>query len=100
MGKGATLHIFVDNDHAGDTVSRRSRTGFVIFLNHGMIDWLSKKQSTIETSVFGAEFCAMKHGIETLRGISYKLSMMGVPVTGPSYVFDDNMLVVTNVSRP
>jgi hypothetical protein len=29
-----------------------------------LIDWVSKKQATIETSVFGAEFIAMKHGIE------------------------------------
>lgn len=65
-----------------------------------MINWLSKKRSTIETSVFGAEFCAMKHGIENLRVICYKLCMMGVPINGPSYVSGDNMLVVTNASRP
>eukprot|EP00804_Cyclotella_cryptica_P001676 CCRYP_009051-RA/>CCRYP_009051-RA protein AED:0.08 eAED:0.08 QI:0/0/0/1/0.5/0.6/5/0/841 len=100
LGKGVTLRMFVDSDHAGDKVSRRSRTGFVIFLNYGMIDWLSKKQSTVETSVFGAEFCAMKHGIENLRGIRYKLRMMGVPIKGPSYVYGDNMSVVTNVSKP
>ena len=64
LGKGVTLRMFVDSNHTGDKVSRRSRTGFVIFLNYGMIDWLSKKQSTVETSVFGAEFCTMKHGIE------------------------------------
>jgi hypothetical protein len=57
LGKGVTLRLFVDSNHAGDKVSRHSRTGFVIFLNHGMIDWLLKKQSTIEASVFGAEFC-------------------------------------------
>eukprot|EP00804_Cyclotella_cryptica_P024391 CCRYP_018575-RA/>CCRYP_018575-RA protein AED:0.15 eAED:0.15 QI:0/0/0/1/0/0/4/0/667 len=56
LGKGVTLCMFVDSNHAGDKVSRRSRTGCVIFLNYGMIDWLSKKQSTVETSVFGAEF--------------------------------------------
>lgn len=65
-----------------------------------MINWLSEKLSTIETLVFGAEFCAIKHGIVTLHGISYKLHMLGVPVNGPSYVFGDNMLVVTNVNRP
>ena len=92
--------MFVDSNHAGEKVSRRSRTGFVIFLNYGMIDWLSKKQSTVETSVFGAEFCPMKHGIENLRGISYKLRMMGIPVKGASYVYGDNMSVVTNLSRP
>eukprot|EP00804_Cyclotella_cryptica_P015343 CCRYP_007990-RB/>CCRYP_007990-RB protein AED:0.06 eAED:0.01 QI:0/-1/0/1/-1/1/1/0/244 len=100
LGKGVTLRMFVDSDHAGDKVSRRSRTGFVIFLNYGMIRWLSKKQSTVETSVFGAEFCAMKHGIENLSGIRYKLRMMGVPVKGASYVYGDNMSVVTSTSKP
>ena len=65
-----------------------------------MIDWLSKKQLTIEASVFGAKFSALRHGIENLRGIRYKLSMMGIPVDKPSYVYGDNMSVVTNVSKP
>ena len=50
--------------------------------------------------MFGAEFCAMKHGIENLRGILYKLRMMGVPVKGASYMYGDNMSVVTNSSKP
>jgi hypothetical protein len=39
---------------------------FLIFCNMALIDWISKRQATIETSVFGAEFVAMKHGIEKL----------------------------------
>ena len=35
---------------------------------------------TIETSVFGAEFCVMRHGTEALHGIRYRLYMMTVPV--------------------
>jgi hypothetical protein len=50
--------------------------------------------------VFGAEFCALKHGIENLRGIRYKLRMMGVPIDGASRIFGDNMSVVTNSSKP
>jgi hypothetical protein len=65
-----------------------------------MIDWLSKKQSTVETSVFGIEFCTMKHGIENLCGICYKLRMMGIPVKGATYVYGDNISVVTNSSKP
>jgi hypothetical protein len=65
-----------------------------------MINWLSKKQSMVETSVFVAKFCAMKHGIENLRGIRYKLHMMGIPVKGSSYMYGNNMSVVTNLSRP
>ena len=43
-----------------------------------LVDWLSKKQPTIETSVFGAEFVALKHVMEALRGIRCKLRIMGV----------------------
>jgi len=65
-----------------------------------LIDWISKKQTTIETSVFGAEFAAMKHGIKKLRGLRYKLRMMGIPLTSPSYIYGDNKLQVTNSTRP
>ena len=64
------------------------------------IVWFSKKQSTIETSVFGAEFVAMKQGMETLRGLRYKLRMMGVEVPNPSYIYGDNMSVIHNTQRP
>ncbi|KAI2513193.1 hypothetical protein MHU86_1231 [Fragilaria crotonensis] len=99
-GKDVDLRLFVDSDHAGDKKTRRSRTGFLIYLNSAPITWFSKKQSTIETSVFGAEFVAMKQGMETLRGLRYKLRMMGVSLSGPSYIYGDNMSVVHNTQRP
>ena len=59
--KGMRFKIvaFVDSDHAGDVVTRRSRTGFLVKLNNSPIYWLSKKQSGIETSLFGSKFMAM-----------------------------------------
>ena len=99
-GKDVDLRLMVDSDHAGDRLRRRSRTGYYIFLNSALIAWISRRQPTIETSVFGAEFVAMKHGVETLRGIRYKLRMMGVPIDGPSYVYGDNMSVINNTQKP
>ena len=60
--------MWVDSDHARDKVTRRLRTEYFIFLNTSLINWLSKKQAAIEGSVFGAEFVAMKTGVEALRG--------------------------------
>jgi len=100
LGKEVDLRLWVDSSHANDKTNRRSRTGFFIFLNSALIQWLSKKQPTIETSVFGAEFVAMKHGIETVRGIRYKLRMMGVKLSGPTHVLGDNMSVIHNTQRP
>jgi hypothetical protein len=99
-GKGVDLRMFVDSDHAGNKATRRSRTGFLIFMNMALIGWVSKKQATIEGAVFGAEFVAMKHGVEELRGIRYKLRMMGVPIDGPTYIYGDNMSVINNTSKP
>ena len=100
LGKDVDLRMMVDSDHAGSKTTRRSRSGILIFINMSLIDWLSKRQSTIKTSVFGAELVAMKLGIERLRGICYKLRMMDVPLTGPSYVYGDNKSAITNSSTP
>jgi hypothetical protein len=64
------------------------------------IVWFSKRQPNVKSSVFGAEFVAMKNGIETCRGLNYKLRMMGVDLIGPTFVYGDNMYVVHNTQRP
>ena len=33
LGKEVELRMFVDSDHAGDKATRRSRTGFMIYVN-------------------------------------------------------------------
>jgi hypothetical protein len=88
LGKDINVHMMCNSNHAGYKRTRCSCNGFLIFCNIALIDWVSKKQPTIETSVSGAEFVAVKLGIEKLRGLRYKLGMMGIPLTGPSYVFE------------
>jgi hypothetical protein len=41
-GKSIDLRLFVDSDHAGEHFMRRSRTGFVIYLNKAPIAWFSR----------------------------------------------------------
>ena len=65
-----------------------------------MISWFSKKQTTVETAVFGSEFVALKTAVEALRGVRYKLRMMGVPINGPTYIYGDNQSVINNTSKP
>ena len=50
--------------------------------------------------MFGAKFVAMKTGVETLRGIRYKLRMMGIEIDGPTYIYGDNQSVINNTSKP
>ena len=59
-GIGFTMRVFVDSDHAGELTTRRSRTGFIIFLNSSPIYWFLKCQTSVETISFGSEFIATK----------------------------------------
>ena len=65
-----------------------------------MVQWFSKKRSTVETLVFGTEFVTMKKGVDALQGLRYKLRMMGIPISSASYIYFDSMSVVDNTSRP
>ena len=80
--------------------TRRSRTGFFVFINSALVQWLPKKQAAIETLMFSAEFLAMKIGMESLRGLRYKLRKMGVSIIGPSLMYGDNMSIIHNTQRP
>ena len=100
LGTEFIMRAYVDADHAGDKVTRRSRTGFLVYLNSAPIYWLSKKQTSVETATFGSEFVAMKQCCEYLRGLRYKLRMMGIPVNNPVFTYGDNQSVLWNTSVP
>ena len=78
------------------TMKRRSRTGFLVYLNSTLVYWSLKKQTSIESSSFGSEFITMKQCCD----LRYKLRMMGIPVEGPAYIHGDNQSVLCNTSRP
>ena len=99
-GREVELRLYCDSDHGGCKKTRRSRTGYFIFLNSAPIVWYSKRQTTVETAVFGAEFVAYKQGMECCRGVRYKLRMMGIPIAGPTYSYGDNMSVIHNTQTP
>ena len=94
------VHAKVDADHAGDVITRRSRTGFLVWVNSSLIHFHSKKQTSIESSTFGSEFIAMKQCCEYLRGLRYKMRMMGISIDGPSLIQGDNQSVLANTTIP
>lgn len=99
-GETVDINVFVDADHAGNQVTRRSHTGIIIMINMSPIIWFSKRQNTVETSTFGSEFIALKIATELTESLRYKLRMFGVPISGPARVFCDNESVVNSSSFP
>ena len=95
-----STHCFVDANHAGDTETRRSQTGILLFCNRAPIIWYSKHQNSVEASTFGSEFTAMKNAIELIESLRSKLRMFGVPIEGPTNVFCDNNSVCKSTTKP
>ncbi len=99
-GESVNISVFVDADHAGNQVTRRSHTGIIIMVNMAPIIWYSKRQNTVETSTFGSEYVALKIAIELVEALMYKLRMFGVKIDGKPRIFCDNQSVVTSSSSP
>ena len=99
-GKSVQITVFCDANHAGNVLTRRSQTGIVIYINMTPIIWISKRQNTVESSTFGSEFLALKHATELIKGLRYKLKMLGIPIDGPARLLCDNESVVINGSFP
>ena len=100
LGKPVEINAWVDADHAGDRLTRRSHTGILIFVQSAPIFWYSKRQATIESSTFGSEIVAMRTCLEFVKDLRYKLRMMGVPLDGPAVVWCDNKSVANGASMP
>jgi hypothetical protein len=99
-GNAIQINCFVDADHAGNRVTRRSHTGILIFINRAPIIWYSKAQNTVESSTFGSEFIATKIAVDLVEALRYKLRMFGVPLDGAANMFIDNQSVVLNSTIP
>ena len=92
-GKSIQMNCFVDADHGGDRVTRRSQTGIILFGTSAPLLWYSKRQNTVESSTFGSEFVALRIATELITSFRYKLRMFGIPLDGPVNVLCNNEAV-------
>ena len=100
LGKFVKISGYVDSNHAGNVVTRRSHTGIFIFLNNALITAFSKRQNTVKGSTFGSELVAMQVMRDLVKALCIKLMCFGVPIHGPADIFTDNEAVWKNTSGP
>jgi len=100
LGTQFVTRVFVDADHAGEHLTRRLSSGFIVFLKNALIYWSSKKQTSCEMSTYGSKMVAMKQAGEYVKGLCYKLRMFGIPCTEPAFIFGDNQSVLCSTTLP
>ena len=64
-----STHCFVDENHAGDKITRKSMTGISIFFNRAPIIWHSKWKNGVETSTLVSEFMALTNVVKLIAAL-------------------------------
>ncbi|GJZ26532.1 uncharacterized mitochondrial protein-like protein [Tanacetum coccineum] len=88
------LRAYCDVDWAGDNITRKSTTGFCVFLRDSLISWKSKKQYVLSKSSTKAEYRAMAATTCEIVWLRWLLEDMGVPITIPTPLYCDNLSVI------
>jgi hypothetical protein len=93
------IETYTDSDWGGDTVDRKSTTGYVIFLNNNPVSWRSKKQTTIALSTCEAEFMALADAISETLYIKSLVGELGGK-QNPAIVYEDNQAAIALAKNP
>ena len=98
LGTPIQVKYFLDSDHDGNWLTRRSQSGILILCNSAPMYWYTKKQNTVEASTYGPKLVASCLVADLVASFCYKLRISGIPVIGPSNIFCDNESLHRNVS--
>ena len=98
--KELQISIYVDATHASDLDTRRSVTGYVVFLGCTPVTWYSKRQNTIEISTYSSELVALRIAVEKALAIRAQLRALGIKAEKPAIIFCDSQSVCCNMQLP
>nr|KYP50957.1 Retrovirus-related Pol polyprotein from transposon TNT 1-94 [Cajanus cajan] len=85
-----TLVGYSDADWAGCPDTRRSVTGYCMFLGPALISWKSKKQSRVSKSSTESEYRAMSTACSEIIWLRGLLAELGFPQTDATPLHADN----------
>jgi len=94
------LRAFSDADWAGDPTTRRSTSGFCIFLGDSLIHWKSKKQDVVALSSTEAEYRAMSYASRNIVHLRRLLWELGVSTSRSTPLHCDNKSAIQIAQNP
>ncbi|WVZ17715.1 hypothetical protein V8G54_010697 [Vigna mungo] len=93
------LKVFCDSDWATCPNTRRSVTGFTIYLGNSLISWRSKKQPSVSRSSSEAEYRSLASTVCEMQWLTYLLHDLHITYTTPALIYCDNQSVIQIASN-
>jgi hypothetical protein len=91
---------FADADWAGDLTTRKSRSGWVIYLAGGPIAWHCKMQTTVAASSTEAEITSAVSCVMTVLSLRKILEYCGFVQTEATVIKEDNLGCIATANDP
>ena len=108
MSSGLLLHssspldivAYSDAYWAGCPDTRRSTSGYCVYLGGALVSWSSKRQPTVSCSSAEAEYRVVANAVADCVWLRQLLDDLGSPPSKATVVFCDNILVVYMSTNP
>ncbi|KAJ0925237.1 putative RNA-directed DNA polymerase [Helianthus annuus] len=94
------LVAYSDADWGGCPDSRRSTSGYCVFLGDNLISWSAKRQPTVSRSSAEAEYRGVANAVTETTWIQNLMFELHNPLTRASVVFCDNVSAVYLSNNP
>jgi len=89
----------VDASFAMDEINRRSHMGFINFMNHGPVSWMSRQQPIVTLSSAEAEYVALASEIQEIKYLRQLLKDLGYEQMEPTLIYEDNRACILMASN-